>query len=182
MKIHTVFRVYSILFWLLIPGLVSANSFTVNERVLVSSNRVTRVLSDFTYEVKITNIGDNASSATATVTSTDTNTVIVDGSLTFGVIAGGSQGISNDTFTLRQNRRFPFNPDALVFEFSSIPDTGNVKPIANAGPDQTVKVNGLIMLNGINSSDADGDPLTFQWSMIGLPAGSSAVSRYPKVS
>ena len=67
---------------------------------------------------------------------------------------------------------------------SSAPDTviittGNVAPVANAGPDQGGKAPGsLITLNGSASSDANGDPLTYSWSL-SKPAGSTAVLANP---
>ncbi len=61
----------------------------------------------------------------------------------------------------------------------SLPDfvtitTDNTQPVADAGSDQTVAVNSTVMLDGSGSSDADGDPLTFSWSLT-PPAGSAAV-------
>jgi hypothetical protein len=50
----------------------------------------------------------------------------------------------------------------------------NRAPIANAGADQSVAVGDTVLLNGSGSSDADGDPLTHQWSFLSRPAGSSA--------
>jgi len=44
----------------------------------------------------------------------------------------------------------------------------NKAPIANAGPDQTVKEDSLVTLDGSASSDFEGDPLTWLWS---APAG-----------
>ena len=63
---------------------------------------------------------------------------------------------------------------------SSPPDSvmitvGNTRPVANAGPDQTVNVGNLVTLNGAASSDVDGDPLTFSWQFQSRPTGSSAV-------
>jgi hypothetical protein len=60
----------------------------------------------------------------------------------------------------------------------SAPDTvtismGNSPPVANAGPDQTAQVGDLVTLNGQNSSDADGDSLSFFWTLT-VPAGSTA--------
>jgi hypothetical protein len=55
-------------------------------------------------------------------------------------------------------------------------DTQNSKPVANAGPDQVNKTVGIpVELDGSLSSDADGDALTYIWSLLHQPAGSSVV-------
>ncbi len=45
-------------------------------------------------------------------------------------------------------------------------------PIADAGPGQVVVAGAVVHLNGSASSDPDGDRLSFQWSLVSLPAGS----------
>jgi hypothetical protein len=52
--------------------------------------------------------------------------------------------------------------------------TINSPPVADAGPDQTVFVNDQVMLDTSGSSDVDGDPLSYHWTLDVLPAGSSA--------
>jgi len=52
--------------------------------------------------------------------------------------------------------------------------TTNTAPIADAGTDLTPFVNDTVILNGSASSDADGDPLTYVWSLTSRPAGSAA--------
>ena len=66
----------------------------------------------------------------------------------------------------------------------SVPSTvtvraGNNKPVANAGPNQNLGGAGLVFLNGGGSTDADGDPLTYSWSMISKPVASTALLLNP---
>lgn len=64
-------------------------------------------------------------------------------------------------------------------QLSSLPDTvtittANTQPVADAGPDQTVDLSDLVSLDGSGSFDADGDPLSFAWSLSSVPPGSAA--------
>ncbi len=53
--------------------------------------------------------------------------------------------------------------------------TDNTAPVADAGPEQNVLVGDTVNLNGSDSSDVDGDPLTYSWSLTTVPVGSTAV-------
>lgn len=54
-------------------------------------------------------------------------------------------------------------------------DPNNIPPVAVAGPDQTVYPGDEVVLSGSGSSDTDGDPLTFQWTLTSRPSGSTAI-------
>ena len=51
----------------------------------------------------------------------------------------------------------------------------NTAPVANAGSNQSVNVGQQVTLSGAQSSDADGDSLTYQWTLSNQPNGSQAV-------
>ena len=52
-------------------------------------------------------------------------------------------------------------------------------PVANAGADQQVAVGATVELSGSASSSARGDALTYKWSLISVPTGSTAVLTNP---
>ncbi len=54
-------------------------------------------------------------------------------------------------------------------------NTQNSKPVAHAGQDQTVPVGSSITLTGTGSHDVDGNSLIFQWALIAIPTGSTAI-------
>jgi PKD domain len=53
--------------------------------------------------------------------------------------------------------------------------TANLPPVADAGPALRVPRGERVVLDGRRSSDANGDTLTYQWSLTARPAGSAAV-------
>lgn len=57
--------------------------------------------------------------------------------------------------------------------------TTNTAPVANAGPDQSVTTGSTVTLNGGGSSDVDGNPITYDWSFLSVPTGSTATLSNP---
>lgn len=57
--------------------------------------------------------------------------------------------------------------------------TGNAAPFANPGPPQLSAVGAAVSLDGTGSADANGDGVTFEWSLVARPGGSAAALSDP---
>lgn len=66
---------------------------------------------------------------------------------------------------------FGFQPYKEVFD----PLSGNLPPLADAGPDQTLENAETVFLDGSGSSDPNFDPLSYRWTALAGPSGTQAV-------
>ena len=62
---------------------------------------------------------------------------------------------------------------------TTLVNTDPVPPIAIVGPAQNVNVGDTVELDGSKSFDADGDSLTYSWSILSMPSGSTASLSQP---
>ena len=60
--------------------------------------------------------------------------------------------------------------------------TVNTPPTANAGPWQTANVGASVQLNGSQSTDVDGNAITYGWGLLSVPSGSAATLSDPTVA
>ena len=94
----------------------------------------------------------------------------------FGFSIASSGDTNNDGFADIIIGNYQNNccaPSSYARIVSSIRNRNQV-PIADAGPDQNSSVTYGISLDGRGSVDDDWDALTWQWALVGLPAGSAS--------
>lgn len=109
-------------------NIATAQDIVIGNYTLTATQRIGRTAYNYTYTAEITNTGPNAQNVTATVASNSPHTTIVDGALSFGDLVAGGHMTSIDTFTIRQDRLYPFSWSDLAWNISfenpmvSVPD------------------------------------------------------------
>lgn len=129
----TLMQMVSIFSGLLVlsSGLAFAQELTIGNYILLDSTRVDRTLYEYTYTAEIINAGPAVQNVTATLASISPNTTVIDGELDFGDIESDATVTSRDTFTIRQNRRYPINWSDLTWDIdytTQVSYTGQVTP------------------------------------------------------
>ena len=121
-----------VLLVLLMAGNALAD-LTVGNYALVSSKRVSRTECEYTYQGQVTNDDQAVKNVAAQVTSNSSHTTIIEGVLEFGDVAAGSSLQSTDTFTIKQDRLYPFDPSSLQWNIRFTPAFITVTGKAVAG-------------------------------------------------
>src|SRR5438128_9323933 len=99
-------------------GLVIGGSLVIGGYSQISAVPVSAYEYDYTYLAVITNTGAPVSAVSATLKSLDPNIKVIDASLTFGDIPAKSSRVSQDTFTIRQDIRYPLDSSLLRWSIS----------------------------------------------------------------
>lgn len=144
----------------------ATESLMTGERELISRERRGRSFFDYTYRIEIINPGAALTGVVASVVSSAPSTLILDGEVIVGDLAPGSS-VPADTFTIRQDRRVPFDPDDLVWTFVADPPppVGDNAPEIISSP-QTSGVAGGPYRYQVVARDADaGDELTYRLAL-----------------
>ena len=97
------------------PSLAVAE-LAINDYTLVSKTRAGRTDYNYTFQINITNNGNDVENVTASIISSSQNTTIIDGDVHFGEVNANSTITGADTFTIKQNRRYPFEPSSLAWD------------------------------------------------------------------
>lgn len=99
----------------------AAPELTVGNYQLVSSARISRTVSEYTYKAAVTNTGSGALNVTATLNINAPGVIVLDGELSFGDVGAGATVSSADTFTIRHDRIYAYNESLLEWTTRSIP-------------------------------------------------------------
>src|SRR3989441_10870580 len=102
---------------------LAASDLTIGGYTQTSATRVSGYQYEYTYKAVITNTGPTITAVSATLTSSDANIQIIEGTLTFGDIPANSSKVSQDTFTIRQDERYPLDSSMLKWNISFFPDS-----------------------------------------------------------
>jgi hypothetical protein len=63
--------------------------------------------------------------------------------------------------------------DSVAVATTITVESANAAPVANAGTEQTVTAGATATLSAAASTDADGDRLTYKWTLTSVPAAST---------
>ena len=128
-------------------GLVIGGSLVIGGYTQISAVPVSAYEYDYTYLAVITNTGAPVSAVNATLKSLDPNIKVIDASLTFGDIPAKSSKVSQDTFTIRQDIRYPLDSSLLSWSISFLNGANTAAILSDPS-----MVNAITSVNGFQDS------------------------------
>lgn len=87
----------------------------------VSRKRISRFVYEFSFTVTVINHGTDADAVKAICSINSPHTTIIDAEVDFGFLSAGKTVTSTDTYTIRHDRRYPFDTEAVTWSFFSLP-------------------------------------------------------------
>lgn len=118
----TVIALILCLFMIGIPSFASAEyKLTINNYTLVSEKRISRFIFELTYTATVNNNGQDAEAVKATFSINSPYTTVIDGEVSFGSVPAGKTVTSSDTYTIQQDRRYPYDTKAVTWSFFFLP-------------------------------------------------------------
>lgn len=91
----------------------AAPELAIGDYQLVSSARISRTVSEYTYKAAVINTGSDALNVSATLNINAPGVTVLDGELSFGDVGAGATVSSGDTFTIRHDRVYAYNESLL---------------------------------------------------------------------
>lgn len=112
---------------------------TVVNPTMVSNIRIDRFVYEYQLKATLTNTGEAVLNANAVLTSTSPYIKVTEGTLSFGNVASGASVQSLDTVTVRHDRRYVFDWNALSWNVSAQPAVAlranfNANPVTGPAP------------------------------------------------
>ena len=143
-----------------------ADDLTLDNYSLISKSRVSRTDFEYTYHADITNTGFAVENVRATLSSSSPHTIVVDADLSFGSVGAGTTVSSADTFTIRQDRRYPFTWSNVSWDIAfDVPTPVGVLLQGNPG-DLALNATVLLPPQPVNDSEIDGEVALTRLSVV----------------
>ncbi len=125
---------------------------------LVSKKRVGRTVMEYTFKARLRGGDQPLRNVRATAVSNSPATEVIDGVVTFGDVAAGATVLSQDTFTVRQDRRRGnFGPASLRWQVQYDPPAGF-----------TLSAQLFPMLEALRVGLVEPQPLVHQLTLLGM--------------
>lgn len=155
-------------------GTSSPQPFNVNAPLpAITSLNPTNVTAGSAGITLTVNGANFVANSTVRIGSTDKTTTFINPTQLVASIPASDLATAG-TVGITVNNPAPGGGLSNTFNLTVVASPGNRAPVASAGPAQTVATGSTVYLDGSKSSDEDGNPLSYTWSVVSVPTGSLA--------